>query len=104
MTALRLYRIDDGEVHWYAAETEGQARELHREWMEPEQVEDEWSVRELGPAELLTVQMDNSSEGYPAGAVPSRLKSSPPYLVFTATAEAWAEWAGRPTQVSSTCF
>ena len=59
-----IYLVEDGERHWYAAESEADALKLHDDagLNEDEKGEDEFSVTRLDADQVLTVHGDAGAD------------------------------------------
>lgn len=81
--AMRVWRIDDGENHWYAAPTEAEAIAMHCEPQSARDLEDnpptEWVVVCLPDNAPLTITFDDPG----------------PRTKVTRTAKEWARIEGR---------
>lgn len=108
-----VYRVEDGERHWYVATSAGRALRAHESLMEPEDAEP-FTVTRLAPAELVEVTLEDADD---ARAFPAAWYEAPDpedegaRHVVRATAGSWALHLGEKLQaredgeqIASSCF
>lgn len=100
----RVFLIDDGERHWYVAENAGAALKAHISLMDAEDA-DEFTVRALGPAIEITVNLDGTAD---FDAFPATFRRDEATDMRSCRIRAFAyEWAAHLTsggQIASSCF
>lgn len=99
---LRIWLINDGAEHWYAATSADEAGRLHKQNGGDEDLGG-WDVREVAGSEFVSVSYDD----FEFDSVPDGCSLSGryhPYLTINATASAWARWCDGPTLLGSENF
>ena len=108
----RVFHIDDGEDHHYAAKSAGEALVAHEDLMNPDEGS-EFTVMEVRPGKVLKVRMEDAHDmaQFPAhwsragSAAVDDAQGQP--LTIWATAAEWAwfyEEKEEPEQISSSVF
>jgi len=103
---LKVFRIDDGEHHWYVASDADDAKREHAELMEPNDPESEWEVAEVPDDTIISVWFDDPRDlpkPLPEGAIIEDRKGE--WRVrCNATAAAWAATYTTTEQLASSVF